>query len=174
MTLKFSRFMNGEFEMSMMGELNFFLGLKIKQTPTGTMIHQQKYVKMILKIFKMDDAKEIDTHIATTPSLCARFQACPKESHHKSVKTIFTHLRGITDLGLWYSKGNNFNLVRYADADYPGYLVDRKSTTGMTHFLGTCLFSWSTKKRNIVAMFTAQAEYVAAGSYCAQLLWIKQ
>ena len=39
--------MSSEFEMSMMGELNFFLGLQIKQTETGTMIHQQKYVKKL-------------------------------------------------------------------------------------------------------------------------------
>lgn len=44
----------------------------------------------------------------------------------------------------------------------------------MTHFLGLSLISWSTKKQNSVALSTAEAEYVAAGSCCAQLLWIKQ
>ena len=39
---EFSKMMRSEFEMSMMGELNFFLGLQIKQTSNGTMIHQQK------------------------------------------------------------------------------------------------------------------------------------
>jgi len=37
---EFSKMMRSEFEMSMMGELNFFLGLQIKQTSNGTMIHQ--------------------------------------------------------------------------------------------------------------------------------------
>jgi len=37
--------------MSMMGELNFYLCLQIKQTSNGTMIHQQKYVKELLKLF---------------------------------------------------------------------------------------------------------------------------
>ena len=41
----FSKLMRCEFEISMTGELNFFLGLQIKQTSNGTMIHQQKYVK---------------------------------------------------------------------------------------------------------------------------------
>jgi len=36
---EFSKLMRSEFEMSMMGELNFFLGLQIKQTSYGTMIH---------------------------------------------------------------------------------------------------------------------------------------
>jgi len=55
--------------MSMMGELNFFLGLQIKQNSNETMIHQQKYVKGLLKRFKMEDSKEIDTPIATTTKL---------------------------------------------------------------------------------------------------------
>ena len=44
----------------------------------------------------------------------------------------------------------------------------------MTHFLGSCLISWGSKQQNSVALSTAEAEYVAAASCCAQLLWIKQ
>ena len=44
----------------------------------------------------------------------------------------------------------------------------------MAHFLGSCLISWGSKKQNSVALSTAEAEYVAAASCCAQLLWIKQ
>ena len=34
--------------------------------------------------------------------------------------------------------------------------------------------SWSSKKQNVIALSTAEAEYVAAGACCAQLLWMKQ
>jgi len=44
----------------------------------------------------------------------------------------------------------------------------------MAHFLGPCLVSWATKKQYFVAMSIAEAEYVAAASCCAQLLWIRQ
>ncbi|XP_019244462.1 PREDICTED: uncharacterized protein LOC109224331, partial [Nicotiana attenuata] len=207
----FAKLMGSEFEMSMMGELNFFLGLQIKQSPNGTMIHQQKYTKELIKKFKMEDSKEIDTPIATATKLdvdepgssvdqklyrgmigsllyltasrpdivfsvglCARFQANPKESHLTAIKRILRYLKGTTELCLWYPKGSNFDLVGYADANYAGFLVDRKSTSGMAHFLGSCLVSWATKKQNSVALSTAEAEYVAAASCCAQLLWIKQ
>ena len=77
-------------------------------------------------------------------------------------------------LTLWYPRGCNVDLVRYADADSVGFLVDRKSTSGMTHFFGPYLVSWTTKKQHSVAMSTTEAEYVAATSCCAQLLWIRQ
>ena len=89
-------------------------------------------------------------------------------------KRILRYLKHTPDLALWYPKGCNFDLVGYADADYAGFLVDRKSTSGMAHFLGPCLVSWATKKQHSVAMSIAEAEYVAAASCCAQLLWIKQ
>ena len=62
--------MGNEFEMSMMGELNFFLGLQIKQSPNGTMIHQQKYANELIKKFKMEESKEIVTPIATATKFC--------------------------------------------------------------------------------------------------------
>ena len=97
--------------------------------------------------------------IVFSVGLCALFQTNPKESHIQAVKRILRYLKGTSDLGLWYPKGSNFDLVGYADADYAGYLGDRKSTTGMTHFLGSCLISWGSKKQNSVALSTAEAEH---------------
>ncbi|RVW87793.1 hypothetical protein CK203_043943 [Vitis vinifera] len=53
--------MHSEFEMSMMGELNFFLGLQIKQLKEGTFINQAKYIRDLLKRFNMEEAKIMKT-----------------------------------------------------------------------------------------------------------------
>ncbi|XP_070048982.1 secreted RxLR effector protein 161-like [Nicotiana tomentosiformis] len=190
-----------------MGELNFFLGLQVKQTPKGTMISQQKYIKELLKIFEIESSKIIDTPISTAThldldepgspvneimyrgiigsllylmasrpdivfsvGLCTRFKSNPKESHLKVAKRILRYLKGTQDLVLYYPSGDNFDLIGYADVDYAGYLVDRKSTSGMEHFLGSCLISWGTRKQNSVAFSTTEAEYEAASTCCAQLL----
>jgi hypothetical protein len=65
----FSELMTREFEMSMIGELNFFLGFQIKQLKEGTFIHQEKYTNDILKKFKMDDCKPINTPMPTNGHL---------------------------------------------------------------------------------------------------------
>ncbi|OMO50151.1 hypothetical protein CCACVL1_30598 [Corchorus capsularis] len=81
-------------------------------------------------------------------------------------------LHGTTGLGLRYPKGSLLDLVGYSDADFAGSKTDRKSTSGTCQFLGQMLVSWSSKKQNSVALSTAEAEYIAAGSCCAQLIWI--
>jgi hypothetical protein len=58
---EFSRIMTKRFEMSMMGELKFFLGFQIKQLKDGTFISQTKYTNDMLKKFDMNNAKPIKT-----------------------------------------------------------------------------------------------------------------
>ena len=106
--------------------------------------------------------------------LCAHFQSSPKESHLIAVKRILRYLRGSPNLGLWYPRSDSFDLIGFSDADYAGSKIDRKSTSGTCQFLGPCLVSWSSRKQNSVAISTTKAEYVAAGSCCAQILWMRQ
>ena len=56
---KIAKYMHSEFQMSMMGELNFFLELQIKQLKKYTFINQTKYIKDLFKRFKMEDAKSM-------------------------------------------------------------------------------------------------------------------
>ena len=208
---EFAKSMHSEFEISMMGELNFFPGLQIKQLKESTFINQAKYIRDLLKKYNLEDVKEKSTPmgssikldmyetgkpvdqtkyrgmigsllylISSRPnimySVClyARFQACPKESHLNAVKRIFRYLKGTIEIGLWYPKGDNFELICYSDADFGGCKIDRKSTSGTCHFLGHSLVSWHSKKQNSVALSTTEVEYIAAGLGCAQVLWMKQ
>ncbi|WVZ78389.1 hypothetical protein U9M48_026103 [Paspalum notatum var. saurae] len=211
---EFSRIMTKRFEMSMMGELKFFLGLQIKQLKEGTFLCQTKYTQDMLKKFGMENARPINTPMASKGHLdlydeskkgknvdqklyrsiigsllylcasrpdimlsvcmCARFQADPKECHLVAVKRILRYLVHAPNLGLWYPKGSTFDLLGYSDSDHAGCKVDRKSTSGTCQFLGRSLVSWRSKKQTSVALSTAEAEYVAAGACCAQLLWMRQ
>jgi hypothetical protein len=63
---RFAEDMSREFEMTMMGELQFFLGLQIKQSKEGTFVHQAKYTKDIVRKFKMEDSKAMTTPMSMT------------------------------------------------------------------------------------------------------------
>src|ERR1044072_6596844 len=106
--------------------------------------------------------------------LCATYQSCTKESHLVAVKRILKYLKGTTNVGLWYPKNTMCDLVGYLDSDFAGCKTERKSTSGTCQILGNALVSWSCKKQACVALSTAEAEYIAAGSCCAQILYLKQ
>nr|GEU48849.1 hypothetical protein [Tanacetum cinerariifolium] len=142
-------------------------------------------------LLKDPDGEDVDVHIyrlmigslmyltSSRPDImfavcaCARFQATPKASHLHAVKRIFRYLKGNPYLGLWYPKDSPFNLVAYFDSGYAGASFDRKSTTGGCQFLGCRLISWQCKKQTVVSTSFTEAEYVAAASCCAQVLWIQ-
>nr|GEW75899.1 copia protein [Tanacetum cinerariifolium] len=65
----FAKIMHDEFEMSMMGELNFFLGLQIKQLDDGIFFNQLKYIKEMLKKFGLEDSKPMKTPMSMETKL---------------------------------------------------------------------------------------------------------
>jgi spore maturation protein CgeB len=66
---EFGRMMANESEMSMIGELSYFLSLQIKQLKDDTFVSQGKYIKDILKKFGMNEAKPISTPMGTNGNL---------------------------------------------------------------------------------------------------------
>jgi hypothetical protein len=196
---EFSMVMMQKFEMSMIGELTYFLGFQTKytqdllnrfgmkdampvKTPMGTDGHldlnkggksvDQKAYRSMIGLLLYLCASRPD--IMLSVFMCARFQSDPKECHLVTVKRILRYLVSTPCFGIWYPKGSTFALIGYSDFDYAGCKVDRKSTSGTCQFLGRSLVSWSSKKQTFVALSTAEAEYVAAGQCCAQLLWMRQ
>jgi hypothetical protein len=61
--------MASEFEMSMIGELSYFLGLQIKQLKNSIFVSQGKYIKYMLKKFSMIKSKAISTSMGTNSNL---------------------------------------------------------------------------------------------------------
>ena len=66
---EFGKMMANEFEMSMIGELSYFLDLQIKQLKNGTFVSQDKYIKDMIKKFSMSNSKAISTLMGTNGNL---------------------------------------------------------------------------------------------------------
>ena len=65
LSVNFAYEMKKEFKMLMLAELTFFLGLQVYQTDKGIFISQAKYIKDVLKRFKMEDSKPVSTPMIT-------------------------------------------------------------------------------------------------------------
>lgn len=208
---EFVKAMRTTFEMSMVGELSYFVGLQIKQSDQGLFFSQSKYAKNLIKTFALENTKSMRTPMSSTDKLCrdddgedvdptmyrgmigsllyliasrsdilfsvgvcARYQSRPKTSHLKAVKRIIRYVAGSVELGVWYYKDTTAHLVGFSDSDWAADADDRKSTSGGCKYLGNNLVSWSSKKQNYISLSTAESEYVAAASVCAQLVWMSQ
>nr|GEX38151.1 hypothetical protein [Tanacetum cinerariifolium] len=174
----FSDLMKSRFEMSMMGEMTFFLGLQVNQSPSdikdkldlnqiGTPVDSMIYYIMIGALMYLTSAR---LNIIYATCVCARYQAHPTEQHLKEVKRIFRYLRGTVNMGLWYTKDYGFELIGFLDADYAGCKDTFKSTSGGAQFLGKKLLNWSSKKQDCTSLSTAKSEYVSLSACCAQVL----
>jgi hypothetical protein len=73
-----------------------------------------------------------------------------------------------------FPKEATFELIGYADSDYAGCKINRKSTSGGCHLLRMSLASWTSEKENCVILSTAKAEYIVVGACCTQILYMKQ
>ncbi|KAJ9542282.1 hypothetical protein OSB04_028788 [Centaurea solstitialis] len=169
---KYVREMLAKFELTTCSEMKTPMAppLKLDKDSNGKSVDVTLYIGMIGSLLYLT-ASRPDIMYATC--LCARYQANPKESHMKAVKRIFRYLKGTPNLGLWYPRDSGFDLTAFSDSDFAGCKIDRKSTTGGCQLLGGKLVSWTSKKQNSVSTSTAEAEYVAAGSCCVQVLWIR-
>ncbi|XP_050918653.1 secreted RxLR effector protein 161-like [Lathyrus oleraceus] len=150
-------------------------------------ISQSKYAKNILKKCGLDSASHkrtlTITHLKLTKDekcvdvnqrVCARYQAEPKINHITQVNSILKYINGTSEYGMLYSYSDNSMLVGYCDADWACNTDDRKSTSGGCFLLGNNLISWFSKKQNCVSLSTDEAEYIAAGSSCSELIWKKK
>ena len=118
--------------------------------------------------------------LGSRPDLCAamsilsRYQSKPSENLWKSLKRLLRYVKGTVDLSLVYKCDESCPiLVGYADADWAGDGVDRKSTSGYMFKLFGNTICWSSRKQATVALSSSEAEYVALSSAISEGVWLK-
>ncbi|PKU74822.1 Retrovirus-related Pol polyprotein from transposon TNT 1-94 [Dendrobium catenatum] len=104
--------------------------------------------------------------------ICQHMQN-PTVAHFEALKRLLRYLQGTIHTGLPLFRGT-LTLQSYADSDWAGDEVDRKSTTGYCNFLGSSLISWAVKKQNVVARSSTEAEYRALATASAEIIWIRR
>nr|GEV04942.1 hypothetical protein [Tanacetum cinerariifolium] len=117
---------------------------KLDEDPNDTPVGPTRYRGMVGSFMYLI-ASHID--LVFFVCMCARYQAKPTKKYLTAVKRVFRFLKGTINMGMWYSRDTNFNLIAFADADHAGCQDLRKSTSGSAQFLGEKLVSWSFKKQ---------------------------
>ncbi|GJW64309.1 hypothetical protein Tco_0116193 [Tanacetum coccineum] len=142
--------------MSMMGQMSFFLGLQISQSPRDIFLNQSKYASEIIKKYGLLTSDYVDTPMVEKSKLDEDLQGKPVDAtlYHGMIGSLMylTSSRpdliyaGTINMGLRYSKDTGMSLTAYVDADHAGCHDTRRSTSRSAQFLDDKLVSWSSKK----------------------------
>ena len=116
--------------------------------------------------------------LAVAVGLLSRFMVRPKQRHWQALKRVFRYLKKTANLKLMFAKFDETktftpSLVGYCDANYGTNKIDRKSTSGYLFQLNGCTITWNSRKQQIVALSTAEAEYISLTYGCQEALWIR-
>jgi len=84
-------------------------------------------------------------------SLLSRFMHGANELHLRAAKRILRYVKGTVSYGVKFEKCQSFKLYGFSDSDWAGSLDDMRSTSGYCFNLGSGVFSWCSKKQEIVA-----------------------
>ncbi|KAL4034954.1 hypothetical protein IC575_003628 [Cucumis melo] len=144
--------------------------VKLTKDTEGAKVDHKLYKSIIGSLLYLTASRP---DIAYAIGICARYQADPRITHLEAVKRILKYVHGTSDFGMMYSYDTTPTIVGYCDADWAGPADDPKTTSKGCFFLENNLISWLSKKKNCVSLSTAEAEYIAAGSGCTQLIWMK-
>ncbi|KAL0561768.1 hypothetical protein IC582_002209 [Cucumis melo] len=144
--------------------------VKITKDTNDTTVDHKLYRSMIKSLLYLTATRPDIVYVV---GICARFQSNPRVSQLAAVKKIIKYVHETSAFGILYSYDRDSILVGFCDTDWVDFSNDRKSTSGGCFFLGNNIISWLSKKRNCVSLSTAEVEYIAEGSACTQLIWMK-
>nr|GEX84557.1 hypothetical protein [Tanacetum cinerariifolium] len=129
----FSKEMSSKLQMSMMGQLLFFLRItdtpmvdrsKLDEDPLGISVDQTQFQGIVSSLMYLTASR---SDLAFVMCMCARYHTKPTKKHLKAIKRVFRYLRGTINWGLWYQKDTAMALTAYADADHAGYQDTRNT-----------------------------------------------
>jgi hypothetical protein len=117
--------------------------------------------------------------LAYAVSTLSKFNHGPIMDHHSALKRVFRYLKQTASLGILYDGAlctiEDFpEPVCYTDSDWAGDKMDRKSTGGYVFTLAGGAISWRTKKQDVVATSTTEAEYIALSEATKESIWIRR
>ncbi|KAK6122039.1 hypothetical protein DH2020_044210 [Rehmannia glutinosa] len=103
----------------------------------------------------------------------SQFLHAPTENHWVACKKVLRYLKGSKSLGIQFTTSPRMNLEAFVDADWASSCDDRKSIGGYCVFLGPNLITWCSKKQQVVARSSTEAEYRSMAVAITDLIWIQ-
>ncbi|XP_074356594.1 secreted RxLR effector protein 161-like [Apium graveolens] len=167
---KFRQQMGEIFDMSGLGRLSHYLGIKIDNDEKGKPVNSTELKIMVGGLRYLVHTRP---DIAFSVGVVNCFIERPTILDLNAAKCILRYITGTLEYGLIYTKGTgNYLFSGYLDSDMGNNMVDRRSTCGMAFYLNESLITWVSQKQRWVALSSCEAEFMAATAAACQGVWL--
>ncbi|KAL5854358.1 hypothetical protein ACOSQ3_004176 [Xanthoceras sorbifolium] len=134
-------------------------------------IDKGRYQRLVGKLIYLSHTRP---DIGFAVSSVSQFMNNPNEEHMKAIYLILRYLKKTPGKGLYFGKNNNRKIEVFADADWAGSPIDRRSTTGYCTYIWGNLVTWHSKKQSVVSRSSAEAEFTAMTHAVCEGMWLRR
>ena len=146
-------------------------GLNLGKTNSNSSLCVLKFQKMLGSINYVMERTRPDVNYAV--NVLSRKTNVANEEHYRYLQRVLRYLKGTRTTKLIYdSKEDAAPLEGYSDASWASE-EDKKSTTGFVIRVYGNMVSFKSKKQSLVAVSTAEAEYIALSETAREMMWIR-
>jgi len=125
--------------------------------PNQIPVDKSRYQRLVGRLMYLAHTRP---DLAYALSIISQFMHNPGEQHMNALMRILRYLKVAPGKGILFTKNTDCqNIDTYTDADWAVSIDDRRSTSGYFTFVGGNLVTWRSKKQNVVARSSAEAEF---------------
>ncbi|RVW12247.1 Retrovirus-related Pol polyprotein from transposon RE1 [Vitis vinifera] len=146
-------------------------GLKLCVEPNQVSTDKGRYQRLVGRLMYLAYTRP---DLAYALSVVSQYMHNPREQHMNAVMRILRYLKNAPGKGILFAKNIDHQSIEvYTDADWVGAVDDRRSTSGYFTFVGGNLVTWKSKKQNVVARSSAEAEFRGMALGLCEALWLR-
>ena len=145
--------------------------LKLQPASVEKVRDREKFQRLVGRLIYLSHTRP---DIAFPVSIVSQFMHSPGSEHFEAIHRILRYLKGTPGKGIFFKARGHLQVEAYTDADWAGCITDRRSTSGYCTYVGGNLVTWRSKKQNVVARSSAEAEFRAVAQGICEVIWIRR
>eukprot|EP00253_Pinus_taeda_P033253 PITA_33253 len=171
-----------KFEMTDLGNLNYFLGLQVLQSKEGISLSQSKYACDLLHHFHMEDCNPTPSPFLSEAKLSVTCISLEVDAtlYRQLVRKLLYLTHTLPNLSFVVGLISRFIakvsplLVGFTDSDWACDLDDQKYTAGYVFTLGFRPITWACKKQSAISLSSIEEEYRGTIEASKEAIWLRQ
>src|SRR4051812_37683952 len=136
----------------------------------GDPVNKERYQKLVGRLLHLLHTRPDISHAV---SLVSRYMHDPRTQHMEASMRVLRYLKGSSEKGIWFGRSGHLKIEGYCDTDWASCVDDRRSISDYCIFVEGNHVSWRSKKHEVVAQSTAEAEYRAMAVDLCEMTWLK-